>query len=82
MLSFTLVSCKTDDTSNGNDDNGNDDGATTEFYNKNEKEEVSDTDIVFVSNGVSDYKLVIPEGHTNKSDDEDYYAALEVQFFV
>ena len=82
MLSFTLVSCKTDDSGNDGNDGGGDDGTTTEFYNPNEKEEVSLTNIVFVSNGVSDYKIVIPEGHNGKEVYEDCYAAYEIQYFV
>ena len=82
MLSFTLVSCKTDDSVDDGNNGGGDDGTTTEFYNPNEKEEVSLTNIVFVSNGVSDYKIVIPEGHNRKDTYEDCYAAYEIQYFV
>ena len=41
MMSFALVACG--DTGNDTGDDNTDDGgsATTEFYNKNEKEEVS-----------------------------------------
>ena len=68
FLAFSLFACKNvDDNNDGNEGDGG--SQKQEFYNENEKEEVSDTETIFIANGTSDYKLVVPAGHTNKSGD-------------
>ena len=83
MMSFALVACG--DTGNDTGDDNTDDGgsATTEFYNKNEKEEVSLMQgVTFYDGTKSDYKIVIPESSQSSKNDEVTFAAEEIQFFV
>ena len=49
---------------------------------ENEKESVKETDIVFVSNGVSDYEIVVPQSMLSVVDSSENYAAREIQHFV
>lgn len=80
IMSFTLVAC--DDDKNDNNGDGEGQTQTTGFYNKNEKEDVSLTDKVFIANGTSDYKIVIPSSATDSTRDEPLFAANEIVYFV